>query len=279
MMNWLMAQDVWLLALLGGLFIWGTTAFGAAFVFFFKKINNNLYALIIGFASGIMIAASVWSLIIPALEFSEVAGDRFPWMVVAGSLLVGILFLYIFDKTLPHMHFGENEPEGIKTGWSRIRLLIFSITLHNIPEGLAVGVAIGAIGVIAKTGDATALYAAVLSAIAVTVGIGIQDIPEGAAVSIPLRQEGVSRRKAFFYGQASAIVEPIFAVIGALLVSITTKILPYALAFAAGAMIYVVVEELIPEARNRSTISGAHYSTWGFAIGFVLMMILDVALG
>lgn len=276
MIDWLLTQPIWLLALYGGLFIWGATALGAASVFFFKKMNNELYALMLGFASGIMIAASIWSLIIPALEFAE-EQNLIPWLVAGIGVLAGVGFLYVFDKILPHVHFGDNEPEGIKTGWSRIRLLIFSITLHNIPEGLAVGVAVGAIGTVAKIGGD--VHAALLAAIAVTIGIGIQDIPEGAAVSIPLRQEGVSRSRAFFYGQASAIVEPIFAIVGALLVQLMTTILPYALAFAAGAMIFVVVEELVPEARNRSTATGAHYSTWGFAVGFVIMMILDVALG
>ncbi len=276
MFDWLLGQPIWLLAVMGGLFIYLATTFGASFVFLFKKIDDKLYALMLGFASGIMIAASFWSLIMPALEISK-EQNMIPWLVVAIGILVGVVFLYLFDKILPHVHFGDHKPEGIKTKWSRIRLLILSITLHNIPEGLAVGVAIGAVGAISRIGgDASA---ALVAAIAVTIGIGIQDIPEGAAVSIPLRQEGVSRSKAFFYGQASAWVEPIFAVVGALLVQVVKTILPYALAFSAGAMIFVVVEELVPEARNRSTNTGAHYSTWGFTLGFIIMMILDVALG
>lgn len=276
MIAWLLSLPIWLLALLGGLFTWFVTLLGAALVFFFKTINNKMYALILGFASGIMVAASIWSLIIPALEYAEELG-YLPWLVAAVGIFLGVLFLFLFDKILPHVHFGENQPEGIKTSWSRTRLLIFSITLHNIPEGLAVGVAVGAVGAVIKVGgDATA---AMVAALAVIIGIAIQDFPEGAAVSIPLRQEGLSRRRAFNFGQLSAIVEPVFAVIGALLVSFTEKILPFALAFSAGAMIFVVVEELVPEARQRSSVSGAHYSTWGFTIGFIIMMILDVALG
>lgn len=277
--DWLLTLPIWLIALLAGLLTWGITALGAALVFFFKSLNNKAYALMLGFASGVMIAASVWSLIIPALYHAEVLG-YIPWLVASVGIILGVLFLYIFDKTLPHLHFGEgHEPEGPKTSWSRIKLLIFSITLHNIPEGLAVGVAIGAVGAFIRDGAMVDARTALIAAIAVSIGIGIQNFPEGAAVSIPLRQEGISRRKSFFYGQASALVEPLFAVIGAVLVQFMLPILPYALAFAAGAMIFVVVEELIPEARNRSTETGAHYSTLGFTLGFIVMMILDVALG
>ncbi len=274
MINWFLQQPIWLVALIGGLFTWFITMLGSGLVFFFKTINDKFYALILGFASGIMIAASIWSLIIPALEYASGLG-YISWLAVSLGIISGVVFLYLFDKLLPHVHFGENEPEGIKTSWSRTRLLIFSITLHNIPEGLAVGVAIGAVALV----DGPSKYAAMVAAVAVVIGIAIQDFPEGAAVSIPLRQEGLKRRKAFNYGQLSAIVEPVFAVIGALLVGITTRILPFALAFSAGAMLFVVVEELVPEARHRSTITGAHYSTWGFILGFIMMMILDVALG
>lgn len=274
MINWFLQQPIWLVSLIGGLFTWFITMLGSGLVFFFKTINDKFYALILGFASGIMIAASIWSLIIPALEYASGLG-YISWLAVSLGIISGVVFLYLFDKLLPHVHFGENEPEGIKTSWSRTRLLIFSITLHNIPEGLAVGVAIGAVALV----DGPSKYAAMVAAVAVVIGIAIQDFPEGAAVSIPLRQEGLKRRKAFNYGQLSAIVEPVFAVIGALLVGITTRILPFALAFSAGAMLFVVVEELVPEARHRSTITGAHYSTWGFILGFIIMMILDVALG
>jgi len=278
MVDWLLGQPIWLIAIFAGLLTWGITALGAALVFFFKSMNKQIYALTLGFASGVMIAASVWSLIIPAINYSELLG-YIPWLVVAVGILLGVGFLYGFDKALPHVHFGDHKPEGPKTNLARTKLLMFSITLHNIPEGLAVGVAIGAVGVFLNQGDLILGREALVAALAVAVGIGIQNFPEGAAVSIPLRAEGMSRGKAFFYGQASALVEPVFCVIGALLVSVMAQVLPFALAFAAGAMIFVVVEELIPEARNMSTNSGAHYSTWGFTLGFIIMMVLDIALG
>lgn len=278
MVDWLLGQPIWLIAIFAGLLTWGITALGAALVFFFKSMNKQIYALTLGFASGVMIAASVWSLIIPAINYSELLG-YIPWLVAAVGILLGVGFLYGFDKALPHVHFGDHKPEGPRTNLARTKLLMFSITLHNIPEGLAVGVAIGAVGVFLNQGDLILGREALVAALAVAVGIGIQNFPEGAAVSIPLRAEGMSRGKAFFYGQASALVEPVFCVIGALLVSVMAQVLPFALAFAAGAMIFVVVEELIPEARNMSTNSGAHYSTWGFTLGFIIMMVLDIALG
>lgn len=278
MVDWLLTQPIWLIALFAGLLTWGITALGAGLVFFFKSMDKKIYALTLGFASGVMIAASVWSLILPAMEYSELLG-YIPWIVVSVGVLLGVGFLYGFDKMLPHVHFGDHKPEGPRTHLSRTRLLVFSITLHNIPEGLAVGVAIGAVGVFLNQGDPGIAREALIAALAVALGIGIQNFPEGAAVSIPLRAEGLSRRKAFFYGQASALVEPVFCIIGALLVTVMAQVLPFALAFAAGAMIFVVVEELIPEARNMSTNTGAHYSTWGFTIGFIIMMVLDVALG
>lgn len=272
MIDWLLTQPIWVQALLAGLLTWGLTAIGAALVFLFKTLNDKVYALMLGFASGVMIAASVWSLILPSIEITIERGG-IPWLVPSIGILIGVAFLYAFDKTLPHLHFGDHEPEGPKTELSRIHLLMFSITLHNIPEGLAVGVAIGAVA------NAVDPRVALIAALAVAIGIGIQNLPEGAAVSIPLRQEGMSRFKAFMYGQASALVEPLFCIIGAVLISFMKPVLPYALAFAAGAMIFVVVEELIPEARNRSTETGAHYSTFGFTLGFIVMMILDIALG
>lgn len=278
MVDWLLGQPIWLIAIFAGLLTWGITALGASLVFFFKSMNKQIYALTLGFASGVMIAASVWSLIIPAINYSELLG-YIPWLVAAVGILLGVGFLYGFDKALPHVHFGDHKPEGPRTNLARTKLLMFSITLHNIPEGLAVGVAIGAVGVFLNQGDLILGREALVAALAVAVGIGIQNFPEGAAVSIPLRAEGMSRGKAFFYGQASALVEPVFCVIGALLVSVMAQVLPFALAFAAGAMIFVVVEELIPEARNMSTNSGAHYSTWGFTLGFIIMMVLDIALG
>lgn len=275
MLDWFISLDAWVQALLAGTFTWLVTALGASLVFFFKDISKNVLNIMLGFAAGVMVAASFWSLLDPAIEFAENNGS-IPWLVVAIGFLLGGLFLYIADKTIPHIHFGKNqEKEGINTKFKKSVLLVFSITLHNIPEGLAIGVAFGAIN--KATGGN--VVAATVSAIALAVGIGIQNFPEGAAVSIPLAQENVGRKKAFFYGQLSAIVEPIAAVIGALLVTSMTSILPYALAFAAGAMIYVVVEELIPEAQQNQTTKGAHFAVFGFMIGFTIMMILDVALG
>jgi ZIP family zinc transporter len=274
MLNWLIEQEVWVQALIGTLFTWGMTALGAALVFPFKTIERNLFNLMLGFASGVMIAASFWSLLAPAIDMANDQGVV-AWIVVAVGFGLGGIFLYLADKTVPHMHFGFNhDKEGIPTRLKRNILLIFSITLHNIPEGLAVGVAFGAIQY--TTGD---VVAATLGAIGLAIGIGIQNFPEGAAVSIPLRQEGMSRRRAFMWGQASGAVEPISAILGAILVTYVSVILPYALAFAAGAMIYVVVEELIPEAQQKQTPKGAHYATLGVMIGFIVMMVLDVALG
>jgi len=275
MLNWFMGLDVWVQALIGTLFTWGMTALGAALVFFFKTIERNVFNLMLGFASGVMIAASFWSLLAPAIEMSDLSGGLPSWLVVAIGFGAGGIFLFIADKTIPHMHFGFNhEKEGLPTKLKRSVLLVFSITLHNIPEGLAVGVAFGAIQYV--TGDPTA---ATLGAIGLAIGIGIQNFPEGAAVSIPLQQEGMSRGKAFMWGQASGFVEPISAILGAILVTYVSPILPYALAFAAGAMIYVVVEELIPEAQQKQTPKGAHYATFGVMVGFIIMMMLDVALG
>jgi len=274
MLDWFMDLHPAVQALLGTTFTWGLTALGAGLVFFFKTIKKNMFNMMLGFASGVMIAASFWSLLAPAIEMANEQGV-IAWLVVAIGFALGGIFLYIADKTVPHMHFGMNhDKEGIPTKLKRNILLVFSITLHNIPEGLAVGVAFGAVQF--QTGDPVA---ATLSAIGLAIGIGIQNFPEGAAVSIPLRQEGVSMKKAFFLGQASGLVEPIAGVFGALLVVSMIQILPYALAFAAGAMIYVVVEELIPEAQQKQTPKGAHYATLGVMVGFILMMILDVALG
>ncbi|MEG0782465.1 ZIP family metal transporter [Carnobacterium sp.] len=274
MIQFLMQFEPWQQALIGTLFTWGLTALGSALVFFFKDINRDVFNLMLGFASGVMIAASFWSLLDPALDMAEANGS-IPWLVVGIGFAVGGLFLYLADKLLPHMHFGENhEVEGLPSNLRRTILLVFSITLHNIPEGLAVGVAFGAANQVSGSPEA-----GIAAALAVAIGIGIQNFPEGAAVSIPLRQEGLSRTKAFLYGQASGIVEPIAGVIGAILVTYVSSVLPYALAFAAGAMIYVVVEELIPEAQQKQTAKGAHYATVGVMVGFLIMMILDVALG
>ena len=229
--------------------------------------------MMLGFAAGIMVAASFWSLLAPAIEMAEKSSLP-AWLVAAIGFLSGAAFLWLADRILPHAHFfaKEGEVEGIPTNWRRSILLVFSITLHNIPEGLAVGVAFGAA---ANSMSETGL----LAAVAVALGIGIQNFPEGAAVSIPLRREGVSRMKSFMYGQASGLVEPIAGVIGAAMVTSMEAILPYALAFAAGAMLYVVVEELIPESQSGGEHESADLSTIGFIIGFAIMMILDVALG
>lgn len=271
-MEWISSQNHILLALLATLMTWALTALGAAMVFFFKEIKQRVLNTMLGFAAGVMIAASFWSLLAPAIEMAE--SLTIPaWLVAAIGFLGGATFLWLADRLMPHMHFNSKngESEGVSTHLKRSILLVFSITLHNIPEGLAVGVAFGAVA--NGINDIS-----IMSAIVVALGIGIQNFPEGAAVSIPLRREGLSRKKSFLYGQASGIVEPIAGVIGASLVTFIQPILPYALAFAAGAMIFVVVEELIPEAQ-----SGDHKSTdlatAGCIIGFALMMILDVALG
>lgn len=271
-MNNTLMQNPVFLALLATLFTWAMTALGAALVFFFKTINQRVLNMMLGFASGVMIAASFWSLLAPAIELAQDSPFP-PWFVAAAGFILGAGFLWLADRLMPHIHFNapEGQEEGIHTHLRRSILLVFSITLHNIPEGLAVGVAFGALsGVITPE--------AMLPAMAVAIGIGIQNFPEGAAVSIPLRREGLSRSKSFFYGQASGIVEPIAGVLGAFLVIIVRPILPYALSFAAGAMIYVVIEELIPAAQegdHRST----DLATIGAIVGFTAMMILDVALG
>ena len=257
-------------ALLATLFTWGVTALGAAGVFLTRDVSRRLLDAMLGFAAGIMIAASFWSLLAPAIEMSEAMGLP-AWLPAVIGFLAGGLFLWLVDHILPHLHLGEpiEHAEGIKTTWRRSVLLVTAITLHNFPEGLAVGVAFGAV--------AAGLPAATLpGAIALAIGIGLQNFPEGLAVSLPLRREGLSQRKSFFMGQASGMVEPIAGVLGAAAVLLIRPLLPYALAFAAGAMIYVVVEELIPESqRNDET----HMSTWGAMIGFSIMMLLDVALG
>lgn len=269
-MEKLLSVNPILLALIATLFTWGMTALGSAMVFFFKSINKRVLNLMLGFAAGVMIAASFWSLLSPAIEMAEKSGG-YPWLPAVVGFLLGGGFLYGVDHLMPHLHMGfeNNKPEGIKTSWQRSILLVMAITLHNIPEGLAVGVAFGAI---TQNPDLGALSGAIVLGL----GIGLQNFPEGAAVSIPLRREGLSRRKAFMYGQLSGLVEPIAGVIGAILVLYITPILPYALSFAAGAMIYVVVEELIPESQAGDE---TDLSTVGTLLGFAIMMFLDVALG
>ena len=257
-------------AFLATLFTWGVTALGAGLVFFFKEFNKKVLDAMLGFAAGVMTAASFWSLLAPSIELSENLG-YLPWVPPLIGFLLGAVFLKGIDKILPHLHIGleEEKAEGIHTTWETSLLLVLAITLHNIPEGLAVGVAFGAVG----AGIPSATFA---GAVALALGIGIQNFPEGAAVSVPLRREGLSRWKSFLYGQASGVVEPIAGVLGALLVTVMRPILPYALAFAAGAMIYVVVEEVIPEAQGSGN---SDFATMGAMLGFAVMMTLDVALG
>lgn len=255
-------------ALTAGIFTWGLTAFGAALIFAVKGFSQKVFDSMLGFAGGVMIAASFWSLLAPAIEMSHHSG-MVPWIPAASGFLLGTLFLRMLDKVLPHLHLGfpASDAEGIKTSWQRSVLLVLAITLHNIPEGLAVGVAIGAVA----TGFPDATGAA---AIALAAGIGIQNIPEGFAVSVSLRREGLSRFRSFWYGQLSAVVEPIAAVLGVMAVLWMRPLLPYALGFAAGAMIFVVIEEVIPESqRNGHT----DLATAGTIAGFLAMMILDVS--
>ena len=258
-----------LAAFFASLFTWILTALGASLVFLFKGMNRGVLDGMLGFTGGVMVAASFWSLLAPGIEMSP--GEGFvKVMPSAVGFGLGALFLYGLDKILPHLHinFKDNEKEGVKSPWHRTTLLVSAITMHNIPEGLAVGVLFG--GVAAGIPEAT-----IGGAVALALGIGIQNFPEGIAVSMPLRRQGVSRFKSFWYGQMSAIVEPIAAVIGALAVTFFTPILPYALSFAAGAMIFVVVEEVIPETqRDKYT----DIATLGFIGGFIVMMTLDVAL-
>ena len=271
MLNWFLNLDHVLQALIATLFTWGLTALGASLVFFFKTINKKVLDGMLGFAAGVMIAASFWSLLAPAIEMTEESSSLPSFVPALVGFLAGGAFLGIFDKIMPHLHRGNSidNAEGIKTSWQRSILLVLAITLHNIPEGLAVGVAFGAV-------TANLSSATIAGAIALAIGIGIQNFPEGAAVSIPLRREGMSRRKSFFYGQASGVVEPIAGVLGAFAVIAMKPMLPYALAFAAGAMIYVVVEELIPESQYEKH---SDIATIGTLIGFAVMMTLDVALG
>ena len=260
--------DPILAAFYATMFTWFVTAAGASFVFFFKSMNRVVLDGMLGFTGGVMVAASYWSLLAPAIEMSE--GEGFvKVMPAAVGFLMGALFLFALDKTLPHLHINFKESEGIKSPWQRTTLLVLAITLHNIPEGLAVGVLFG--GVAAGIPEAS-----IAGAVTLAIGIGIQNFPEGIAVSMPLRRMGMGRRKSFMYGQASAIVEPIAGVIGALAVTFFTPILPYALAFAAGAMIFVVVEEVIPETQQDKN---TDIATMGFIGGFIVMMSLDVALG
>lgn len=245
------------------------TSLGSFMVFFMKdKINVKIEKILLGFAGGVMVAASIWSLIMPAIEQSESMG-KWSFVPAAVGIILGVLFLFVLDSVVPHLHVNSDKPEGLSSKAKKTTMLVLAVTLHNIPEGMAVGVALA--GAYFGNSGITLTASLVLS-----IGIAIQNIPEGAIISMPLKSEGFSKAKSFGYGILSGIVEPIFAVITILLTSIVTPILPYLLSFAAGAMIYVVVEELIPESQ-----SGEHsnFATISFVVGFLIMMILDVALG
>lgn len=246
------------------------TTLGAAVVFFFrKKVNVGIQRVFLGFAAGVMIAASVWSLLIPAINQAEKAGG-IGWIPAAGGFVLGILFLMGLDFLLPHLHPDSQKPEGLPSSFKRTTLLVLAVTLHNVPEGMAVGLSFA---LAAQNGNDPALYSA---AMALAIGVGIQNFPEGAAVSLPLRQEGMKSGKAFAVGSLSGFVEPVFGILTVLIAGSITALMPWLLAFAAGAMMYVVVEELIPEAHL-----GEHSNigTLGVMAGFLLMMVLDVALG
>ncbi len=272
MTNWIYENPI-LAALLGTLFTYSITALGAALVFPFKNVSKKVFNGLLGFSAGVMIAASFWSLLSPSIDLATELG-MIPWIPAVIGFLSGGLFLLLVDRFLPHMHVMSKHQEGIKSSWHRSILLVLAITLHNIPEGLAVGVAFGYAAV--AFNSSTAATAAIGGAIALAIGIGLQNFPEGAAVSVPLRREGMSSKKAFMIGQFSGIVEPIAGVVGALLALSMRNSLPYALSFAAGAMIYVVIEELIPESQMMET---TKIATIGAMIGFAVMMTLDVAFG
>ena len=279
--KWFINQGAIMQALYAGLFTWGLTALGASLVFLFKNPSRKVLDISLGFTGGVMIAASFWSLLSPAISYVEMQNEMglssIPsWIPPAIGFFLGALFLFALDKIIPHLHIfaKREEAEGMETNWRKTILLVLAIALHNIPEGLAVGVAFGALANPELTGMNEIF--SIGAAIALGIGIGIQNFPEGFAVSMPLRRQGVSRWKSWKWGQMSAIVEPIFAVIGAAVVMQVLPILPYALAFSAGAMIFIVVEEVIPESQ-----SGGHtdLATMGLIFGFIVMMVLDVSLG
>jgi ZIP family zinc transporter len=284
MNEWIFENPV-LAALIGTLFTYGVTALGAALVFPFKNVPKKVFNGLLGFSAGVMIAASFWSLLNPGIGLAEEIQVEYtegtfafilftPWLQAVLGFLSGGLFILLIDKYLPHEHIESHHQEGLPSSWRRSVLLVLAITLHNIPEGLAVGVAFGYAA--SAFGTSTAASAAIGGAVALAIGIGLQNFPEGAAVSIPLRREGMSRKKAFAIGQFSGMVEPVAGVLGAVLALSMRQILPFSLCFAAGAMIYVVVEELIPESQMMNT---TKIATIGAMIGFSVMMMLDVALG
>ncbi|MCR4399600.1 MAG: ZIP family metal transporter [Syntrophomonadaceae bacterium] len=268
--NLLQAMHPVLQSLAAGCFTWGVTALGAASVFLTREVGRKTLDAMLGFAGGVMIAASFWSLLAPAIEMAA-AGPGPAWLPAAVGFLAGGAFLWVIDRVLPHLHLGFPlaEAEGPRSGWDRAILLVTAVTVHNIPEGLAMGVAFG--GVAAGLSSST-----LAGALALALGIGIQNFPEGLAVSVPLYGEGVPRVRAFGYGQLSGMVEPLAAMLGATAVLLVTPLLPYALAFAAGAMVFVVVEEVVPESQRNGN---ADLATLAAMLGFVVMMVLDVAFG
>ncbi|MEC8616705.1 MAG: ZIP family metal transporter [Bacteroidota bacterium] len=281
--NWFVNQEPIMQALVAGLFTWILTAVGAGLVFFFKSSNRKLLDMSLGFTGGVMIAASFWSLLAPAINYVEMQNKmgltNLPsWLAPTIGFLLGALFLYTLDKIIPHLHLfnKKKEAEGLSTNWQKTILLVLAIALHNIPEGLAVGVAFGALAHPEFLGLEMEGVFTLGTAVALAIGIAIQNFPEGFAVSMPLRRQGLSRFKSWQWGQLSAIVEPVFAVIGAAIVVQVLPILPYALSFAAGAMIFIVVEEVIPESQKGGN---TDLATIGLILGFVVMMGLDVGLG
>ena len=263
-------MNTFILALEGTGFAWLMTTLGAAVVFFFtKSMKESVHKAFLGFAAGVMIAAGVWSLLIPSIEQAEENGS-IGWIPAAGGFVLGAVFLLLMDILIPHLHIGETRAEGPHTSLGRTTLMVFAVTLHNIPEGMAMGLAFANAGI---NGGTAADYAA---AFALAIGIGIQNFPEGAAISLPLKKEGTSSFRAFLYGCLSGIVEPIFGILTVFLAGILVPFMPWLLSFAAGAMMYVVVEELVPEAHLGEH---SHAGTLGVLVGFLLMMILDVALG
>lgn len=270
MLDAFLALPVVAQAAIAGTFTWFMTAAGAALIAPIQEDRPRLMNVMLGFTAGVMLAASFFSLLAPAIDMAEAQGV-IPWVPACGGFLLGAGFVWLVDRLLPHVHpqHEETSPEGVNTEWHRSTLMLVAMTIHNIPEGLAVGVAFGAAH--AAVGDAT-----IAGAIALTLGIGLQNFPEGAAVSFPLRRAGMSRGRAFFWGQASAVVELVAAVIGALIVAVAAPILPWALAFAAGAMVFVVLEEVVPESHRERNSDDAAI---GAMIGFAVMMALDVGLG
>lgn len=258
------------LALTGGCFAWAITGLGSAVVFLFNKISRNILNGLLGFSAGVMIAASIWSLIIPSIDLSR-DFKMIPWLPPSIGILIGMIVLFAIDKILPHLHQGlpKTHAEGIKTSWQKNILMFSAITLHNIPEGLVIGVAFGSL-------NYASVHMTFVIASALALGIAIQDFPEGIAASVPLRGGGWSKWKSFFYGQLSGFVEPLGAIIGYVFVTLSRQILPFALSFAAGAMLFVVIEELIPESQQEGN---TDISTIFTIVGFIVMMILDVSLG